>query len=142
MSGHFLLLNIESQELREAREHGATWSGAIDDHAPWNNASRRVLQRARNGEKITRKELPPHRYLECAYANRAKLLKLFEAAPWGNAHRLSRPNGGAPMGLKTLHPEAQKAWDSNRIVDAMKTQLEKGFDVTFEVYYLDALEIG
>jgi hypothetical protein len=66
MSGHFLLLNIESGECGEALEHGAVWSGLVDDHAPWNNDNRAVLRAARRGERVVRRELPPHRYLECA----------------------------------------------------------------------------
>lgn len=142
MSGHFLLLNIETRELDTAKKHKATWSKAIDDHAPWNNASRQVLQRAQRGEKITRKELPPHRYLECAYANRQELHKLFKSAPWVKATRLSRPGGGDNMGLKKLHADAQKAWDQGQILSALTAQLDQGYDVTLEVYYLDSLEIG
>jgi hypothetical protein len=140
MSGHFLLLNIDSHEREEALAHQATWSDAVQ-HAPWSAESRAELRAAQRGEQVIRKKLPPHCYLECAYAYREQLGSLFAHAGWLTKDRLSRPVGGDAMGLKRLDAAAQEAWDQGKVREALILQLNNAYDVTLEIYYLDGAEI-
>ncbi|GAB2724500.1 hypothetical protein [Kitasatospora kifunensis] len=141
MSGHFILVNIDTHELNSGKLVGGTWS-AKAEHASvgWNQASRAVLTQALNGQPIgNRSGLPPHRYLSFALSSTTpdKVRTYLRGVEW--ASRLVRPNSTG-LGLTALSPKAQTAWATGDRHLALIEQYNHG-TVTMEIYYFDSLEM-
>jgi hypothetical protein len=89
----------------------------------------------RGDQLANRDNLPPHQYILINSRTEINhlpddLIDLFE-------RNASIPSG---MGLKSLCPQADRAWDNGKKLEALQIQINRG-DVSIEVYFIGGYSI-
>ncbi|MCC3452257.1 MAG: hypothetical protein JGK24_23320 [Microcoleus sp. PH2017_29_MFU_D_A] len=148
MSGHFLLLNLKTQELNDIKR---AWtapnvkqpqlSPVQHQNVGWNATSRNTLKQAQTEQGIKNRDgLPPHIYLDFGVNeinDSAVQYVLSNSIDNGWVTRLQKPPN---MGLKEITVNARNEWNQNRKAQAFIKQLKEN-GATLEIYYLDGAEI-
>jgi len=146
MAGHYLLKNIDYQEIITATNNGLGWSalahaqgtigGGGHVFGGWNSVTRNTLTQAIGGAALpNRNLLPPHRYLTIPPAPGGAIQNYLAIADW--VDRLTHPNG---MGLAVLGA-GLAAWNAGNNAASILAQAAAGA-VSIEVYYISGTDMS